>query len=130
MTFAESFHAWLDSSLSADIPDAVVAFSFNLYEESFVEGAKFGVELIGSNHFDATNSDWACEEIWQPSVRSIHVPVVFSGEYWEGALDAVQRLIQAKLASGDQASSAPTSRQGIGVGFVDGELNVLWSRNK
>ena len=51
---------WIDSILNTDIPDNIVAFCFNLYEED--EG-NYSMELVGTDWFDLEDEDWACNEI-------------------------------------------------------------------
>ncbi len=51
---------WIDGVLSADIPDEVVAFCFNLYE---TDDDSWGMGLVGTGRFDPDDQDWACDEI-------------------------------------------------------------------
>lgn len=126
MSFPEEFNSWLDRAIQSGVPASVKAFSFNLFEPAFVEGVKFGVEVIGASQFDECNSDWACDEIWEPNERRLNIPLSFSGETWDECLSKVQYLIQNFLAADSATARALKSREGIGVGFVDGDLNVLW----
>ena len=126
MTFEERFTKWLDESLAQGVPSSVQAFSFNLYEPAHVEGVKFSVELIGAGHFDKSAPDWACDEVWQPIPRGIGIPLSFSGASWRQCLNAVQGQILAVLRSKSTAAAVLASKQAIGVGFVDGDLNVIW----
>ena len=87
---------------------------------------KFGVEVIGTSEFSPDDQDWACEEIWEPKHRQLNIPVSFSGESWEQCLVVIQSLIEVFLAKDNRAAIILKSRLGIGVGFVDGDLNLVW----
>lgn len=127
MNFPVQFHEWLSSALLASVPDQVAAFSFNLFEPALVEGVRFGVELVGAENFDPEDSDWACEEIWAAEPRELHIPVAFSGEDWEECLQKMNALLQSELEHQGGASSVLKSRRAVALGFVDGDLQIVWS---
>lgn len=126
MSFQEQFSAWLDNALRDGVPDSVKAFSFNLDEPASINDVKFGVELIGASEFDEDDPDWACEEVWEPVQRRLNIPLSFSGESWEACMAAVRSLIQATLDADGAAAQVLKSRQAVAVGFVDGDLQVIW----
>ena len=49
---------WIDKVLDQEIPNTVVAFCFNLYEES---DGSWAMELVGTERFDPEDEDWACD---------------------------------------------------------------------
>jgi len=124
MDFESDFATWLASSLSQCIPDSVIAFSFNLYEPAMVDGVKFGIELIGSGEFDANDPDWACDEIWEPEIRGVNIPITYSGEAWEECLQKLKALVILELDSPE--TEILKSRRGVGIGFVGGDLEIIW----
>lgn len=126
MQFEDIFLAWLDESLAEPIPASVVAFSFNLFQPAFVENVKFGIELIGAGNFDENDPDWPCDEVWEASVRGINVPVEFSGEDWEECLSIMKRLVLQYVESNSPAGRRLLDSSGIAIGFVDGDLEVIW----
>ena len=126
MSFPDAFNAWLDRAVVDGVPQSVEAFSFNLFEPARARDAKFGVELIGAGEFSSTNVDWACEEVWEPTDRRLNIPLSFSGETWEECLLAIQSLVQTALAADTTTARILKSRQGVGIGFVDGDLSVVW----
>jgi hypothetical protein len=128
INFEEEFNIWLEDSLSISVPTNVKAFSFNLYETAFEEDFKFGIELIGAERFDRTDEDWACEEIWEPIQRRISIPVLYSGENWEECLQKFNSLVTKFVSSEGKAALVLKSRDGIGIGFVDGNLEIIWER--
>lgn len=127
MSFPEQFEDWLLEAFASEVPEEVKAFSFNLYEPAFVDDVKFGMKVVGTSQFDLINPDWACEEVWEPNHRRLNIPVAFSGESWEQCLVAIQSIVQAFLAKDNRITDILKSRLGIGVGFVDGDLNIVWT---
>jgi hypothetical protein len=126
MSFDESFKAWLRKSLDTVVPESVRAFSFNLYEAGS-DDSPFGVELIGSPHFDVEDSDWACEEIWEATPRRLPIPATFSTNSWQTCLANVKALVLRALQDKTVGEILQT-REGIAVGFVDGDLDLVWQR--
>jgi len=127
MNFEESFCAWLGESVSEPIPTSVKAFAFNLFEYPETPTVKFGVELIGAGSFDLADPDWACDEVWEPSCRRLEIPTSFSSQAWEDCLDRVKGLVLGCLES---QLHGPLLKRGeaVGLGFVDGDLNLVWHR--
>ena len=124
MSFDDSFKAWLRQSLDTVIPESVRAFSFNLYE-SGDDDSPFGVDLIGSPHFDVEDGDWACEEVWEATPRWLPIPATFSTNSWQMCLANVKALVLRALE--DKAIGETfRAREGIAVGFVDGDLDLVW----
>ncbi len=126
MTFEEDFKVWLTDSVRTAIPASVRAFSFNLCELDN-DGSSFGVELIGSSEFDIEDGDWACNEVWAATPRMLEIPVAFSSRSWEGCIAAVKRLVIAAIAA-DGAGKILQTREAVAVGFVDGDLDLVWHR--
>ncbi len=128
MNFEEQFAAWLHESLAEDIPSDVEAFCFNLYEPAGQRDVKFGIELIGAGRFDETDPDWPCDEVWEPQRRGISIPRAYSGEDWEQCLGKLKALLERQLA-GSLPGVAPLKRaRGIGIGFVDGDVEIVWKQ--
>jgi len=124
--FEEIFKNWLEESLKSDIPENVEAFSFNLDESAPLDGYEFGIELIGAERFDADDEDWACDEIWEPTKRRIFIPVSYSGESWEECLHTMKELAIKFLQTDSPAAKKLKSKKGVGIGFVDGNLELIW----
>lgn len=127
MNFPAQFKEWLSSALQPPVPDEVRAFSFNLFEPALVDGVRFGVELVGAEAFDPENTDWVCEEVWAAQPRKLNIPVAFSGDHWEECLEMMKALLQSVLEEQAGISKALKSRQAVALGFVDGDLCVIWS---
>lgn len=57
----KAFEKWVDATLSADLPEGIEAFCFNLYDDG---KGQWSAEIIGAASFDPGNSDWACDEVF------------------------------------------------------------------
>jgi len=126
MDFEQEFQNWLEQGLKSESPTEITAFSFNLFEPALVDGVKFGVELIGAGEFDENDPDWACDEVWEPEQRQLNIPVEYSGDSWEICLERMKKLIIVTLQSNQSFVSKLKERKGVGVGFVDGDLEIVW----
>ena len=114
---------WLDYSLTQKIPDEVMAFCFNLYDDG---NGKWSMELIGSSSFDLDNPDWPCEEVTDFNTREN--PFVWSSSSnWDGALNEMIKTVREYLQAGKYADLLK-SRSGVGIGFVDGDIEVLFHK--
>ena len=118
--FESKFFKWLNKSV-CNAPQTVVAFSFNLYDND----SDFSIELVGTDRFDADDADWACEEIYSPRKRMIDIPSSFAGTEWEACLDKIRQLIIRFINSDEPGATILNQSQGIGVGFVDGDLLLI-----
>ncbi|PQO40983.1 hypothetical protein [Blastopirellula marina] len=128
LPFEDQFRNWLRASLSDGPPADVVGFAFNLYEPGDDPDSKFGVELVGADEFKLHDSDWPCEEIWEPNTRGLHIPRNYSGDDWEGCLAKLRELLKEVLAGDSVAAQTLRSVEGVGLGFVDGDLEIVWHR--
>lgn len=125
MDFSLQFRNWLDAAAS-QASQSIAAFSFNLYEPVRVPGVKFGIELIGARTFSPHDHDWPCDEIWSPAPRGIDIPEHFSGADWEDCLDKAKALVADYLTS--TSGHWLQAGEAVGIGFVDGDLEVIWAR--
>ena len=126
MDFENEYVTWLTSGLNEEVPIEVKAFSLNLFEPALIDGVKFGIELIGAERFDPLDEDWACDEIWNPSLRRLNIPIQYSGENWEECLEKMKALTNDFLDTQSIAAQVLQSKEGVGIGFVDGNLDILW----
>jgi hypothetical protein len=117
----QSFATWTDKILSQQIPAEVVAFSFNLYEGTLT----FDVQITGAPSFDAADQDWACDVIFSSGEDLFSIPRALVGNRWEVAFELVRGWSENYLKSGSMASILRAS-DGVGVGFVDGDIELIW----
>ncbi len=115
----EQFAKWLDGFLDHGMTE-VVALNFNLYEDG---NDRWSIEVIGTSYFDEEDDDWACDAIlsytehleWQRKTD------------WETVLEEVQELIRMYLERGEH-SDLMKEYQAVAVGFVDGDLEIVYKR--
>lgn len=128
LPFEDQFRNWLRESLSDGAPEDVVGFAFNLYEPGDDPNSKFAVELVGTDEFQHHDSDWPCAEIWEPKTRGLHIPLDYSSDDWEECLTQLREVVKEVLAGDSVAAQTLRSVEGVGLGFVDGDLEILWQR--
>jgi hypothetical protein len=126
MSFETDFTTWLTKVAEQAFPDTVKAFCFNLNEPAGKKDVKFGIELVGTASFAKDDPDWACDEAWSPQPRSIHIPLDYSGKTWEECLEKMKELVERTLLPETPATSRLKKSEGIGIGFVDGDLEIIW----
>lgn len=114
---------WLDDALSQNIPENVEAFCFNLYDDG--ENG-WSMELVGTQRFDTEDADWPCDEVTAFGTRK--KPYVWQqNAEWNTVQEEMTSLIKKYLAMGKHAKIL-TNRKGVGIGFVDGDITLLYSK--
>ena len=91
---------------------------YKLYDDG---NGQWSVELVGTSSFDKDDSDWACNEVFD--TRNNPLKWKSKGS-WEKVLSSVRSHLETYLKNGKHASLL-RSQQGIGLGFVDGDLIIL-----
>lgn len=110
---------WIDNILSKELPSEIRALNFNLYEE---ENDLWSMELVGTSSFDLIDEDWACDEIFDTREVPIRWEQIAP---WEEVLEEMSGLINQYLEKGKYAEKIK-AYQGVGIGFVDGDLKLLY----
>lgn len=118
---------WLDHLLEdvseTGIPDEVTAFGFNLYDDG---DHNWSMELVGTSEFDVDNEDWLCEEVTDFGTRE--EPFQWSRKAeWDEILNDIICVLKEYLKSGKHGAVLK-KKSGIGVGFVDGDVEILYVR--
>lgn len=117
----DGFFGWLDAVLAGGLPAGIKAINFNLYDEG---GGKWSVELVGTSAFDESSSDWACREVY----TTRDTPFVLMKESdWKTVESLFVSLLEKYLDGGKYASALKKYRA-VGVGFVDGDLHILYKK--
>ena len=109
---------WLDDVMQITIPDDVVAFCFNLYEDT---NKTWTLELIGASSFDTNDSDWACDEVFTTRDNPL---TWHDDKEWQEVLMETIKMLKDYLEKG-KYGRALKERQGLAVGFVNGDLTLL-----
>ena len=113
----KEFTEWLDEHLPTALPPEVKGLSFNLNENA----DSFSIELVGTEEFNEEDPDWACEEIWEPAKRKIELSI--SGD-WSDCLEKMKSVALDYLINGRKKEIFDTV-EGVGIGFVDGDLEII-----
>lgn len=116
----ENFNAWLDKILKEDFSDDMVAVNFNLYEH---RDDNWSMEFIGTSRFDEEDEDWACDAVVSSHERFFIVAVTS----WEVILNDAIIFLNNYLDVGKYADKLK-AYQAVGVGFVDGNISILFKR--
>lgn len=115
------FEKWINNSFAEIIPKEVVALNFNIYEDS---NAKWSLEVVGTSSFDEEDDDWACDEITDFNTRE--TPFYWVEEtVWIEVLSEIKGLIQKYLENGKYSEKMKRTN-GIGCGFVDGDIEIIY----
>lgn len=118
---------WLDDVLEnmseTGIPTEVIAFGFNLYDEG---NGNWSMELIGASEFDTDNEDWLCNEVTDFNTRDNPFQW-YKKAKWEEILDDITDFLKRYLRNEIYADILK-AKSGIGVGFVDGNIRILYSK--
>ena len=113
---------WIDSIFANSLPEEIIAIAFNLYEEG---DNQWSVEMVGSGSFDAENPDWACDEVFY---TRDNLQSWMQNAVWEEILQEVTDKIKKYLETGKYAEQIK-SYAGVGVGFVDGDITIVYQNN-
>lgn len=112
---------WLDNVLETDIPNEVIAFGFNIYDDG---NYNWSMELIGTSEFDIDSEDWLCNEVTDFNTRNN----LFQWKQkasWEEILNHITGILKEYFKNGKYADVLK-AKLGIGVGFVDGNVVILY----
>lgn len=116
-----AFFKWIDSILMNELNSDIKAINFNLYEDA---DNKWSIELVGTLSFDRNNDDWACDELF--ATRDNPFIIVCQSD-WKSMETYFIDLVRNYISSGKYAGKLK-SYQAIGIGFVDGDLHILYER--
>ena len=114
---------WLDNALNQEIPDEVVALCFNLYEDG---NNKWSMEIVGTDRFDVEDEDWCCDEVTDFGTRN-NCYTWEEAKKWNEILSEITSLLKDYLVSGKYAKLLK-EKCGIGVGFVDGDIEIIYQK--
>ncbi|MBD5137345.1 MAG: hypothetical protein HDT39_15565 [Lachnospiraceae bacterium] len=119
----KDFNKWIDTVLEKDLPPETVAVAFNLYEDG---DNNWSVELVGTSIFDANDEDWVCDEVFDTRDNPFEWNQDIS---WEDVLEEVTDILKKYLEEGKHADKLKMY-QGVGVGFVDGNVWILYQNEQ
>ena len=122
------FYSWIDEVLARPVPCSTEAFHFNLYEGS----DSVHVQLVGADTFapgeNPSTDYWPGAETFSTGEDIFEIPFSVAGNDWSEWLQTVVDLVTSYLAEG-AGSEVLRSKSGVGLGFVDGDMHVVWQRD-
>ena len=119
----DNFAKWVDGVFEREIPDDVVALSFNIYEE-WSDKMDWSVVVVGTSSFDKDDQDWACDETTDFGTRDNLFWWVEDTTYRYVEREVKKALLRY-LKVGRHADKIK-ALQGVGTGFVDGDLKLVY----
>lgn len=119
----DELSTWLDHVLDQAIPNEVVAFCFNLYEDGH---NRWSMEVVGTDYFDADDGDWGCDEVTDFGTRE-NCYTWEAAKEWDEILNEIISHLKSYLESGTYAALLK-EKSGIGVGFVDGDIEIIYQQ--
>lgn len=123
MEVYKDFSSWLDNAMSGGIPKESAAAYFCLYEEHGEH--LWGVQLICTDDFNPDDDDWACYETFTTGEDLFRWDTDME---WEDAQNTAEKLVEKYLSEG-KYSETLKALHGVGVGFDDGDITILY-KNK
>ncbi|MGY4828213.1 hypothetical protein ACVNIS_06525 [Sphaerotilaceae bacterium SBD11-9] len=111
--------------MSAQLPEGIAAFHFNLYE---LVGAH-AIEIVGCPTYDPNDSEWACDDIFMSDAPRFTLSYEEAGSHWEQGLASAIDLLATYLASGSAGAARMKESEAVSIGFVDGDLHLVWARD-
>jgi hypothetical protein len=113
--------AWADRALGQGVPSGTVGFHFNLYEG--IDSVH--VQLTGIDSFFTEPEYWPGNETFTTGEDIFEVPFSIAGATWQDWLVSLKALVSSYIANGEK-SVVLRKYQVVGIGFVDGDMYVLW----
>lgn len=90
------------------------------------------MQLLGTEAFvsgeDPTTDYWPSSETFSTGEDILEVPFSPAGPDWEAGLNTLTAPLNDYLAEGSESDVLPNSK-GVGMGFVNGDMHVLWQRD-
>ena len=116
--------SWIDGLALEQVSDDVIAFCFNLYDGCNDED--WSMELIGTDSFDADDSDWACGEVSDFGSRDGELKWK-KNTNWESVQMEMAAVLSQYLHKGKFAGVLK-EKAAVAVGFTDGDLEILFTK--
>lgn len=118
------FENWLDNLLeNNDMPADTKAFNFNLYDEC---NNVYGIQIIASDRFDVDDDEWACYELWSSEEDIFCISADDENDKsGQQAQKFITEMVADYLENGKYKNILLDSN-GIGIGFVDGDIDIIF----
>ncbi|WP_434799153.1 hypothetical protein [Terrisporobacter vanillatitrophus] len=120
----KKFYAWLNNHLEK-MPLNVIALNFNLYEGEY---KTYDIQLIGSDIFNEEDDDWACDEIFSTEESLFSIPIYDDISDWRESMTFIKEMIKEYMKVGEYSNKL-IQLQAVGLGFVDGDIELIYLNN-
>ena len=111
---------WIEAEVNHISSNEIIEICFNLYEDGNDE---WSLEIVGTNSFDMRDADWACAEVYTTREHPYRWHQITT---WDKVLQEVREELIAYLQCDTKQAKKLVSYQGIGLGFVDGDMQILY----
>ena len=119
-----NFTSWLNEILKNPLPENSKGINFYLYEEE--NQNTYGIQFVATKSFDLNDDDWACDDIFSSGENMYFFT---NKNNWEQILKEIELNIKDYLDK-ENESTVLKNYEGIGLGFVDGDLIILYKKEK
>lgn len=115
----DALAAWFRRVVATEAPaSTVIAFNLGLFE---TEGGMTAY-LMGAEHFDPDDPNWACDQAFTPRERYLTLLPRRSEATWQEVLGLAREALRAFIQSPEGRSSFLGKAEAVTVGFDDGNL--------
>lgn len=121
----KAFNSWVHDAMPATSIEGLKAFCFNIFEDD----TTFLVELIATATYDIEDElcDWACDEIWSSGDVMFILPHAEVGTAWEEVQETICIFVEDLIETECPASDFLQKSQAVAVGFIDGDIELVWN---
>ena len=117
----QEFYKWLDQILCNPFSNNVIAINFNLYEDG---NNIWSIELVGTKSFTPDDSNWACDEVM--SFRDKPYTIKNTDDF--KMIEDLFTSFLIKYLNNGRYANVLKQYMGIGIGFVDGDLKIIYQK--
>lgn len=118
----DDFEKWLNRIIEENPDISGEGVVFNLYEDADLH---WSIQLVTTSYVDLDDEDWKCDETFTTGED------LFTWKQetdWEEILELSIETVKQYLKKGKYADCLK-SYQAAGIGFVDGDLEILYTKN-
>lgn len=119
----DSVVKFIDEALSNSVPAETKGFILNLYDDG---DNNWALEIVATSRYDKEDPDWGCDELDDFGTRDNPFTWEKEADYYE-IMQEMCGYLSDYLCSGKYADTLKAA-DGVGMGFVDGELAVLYEK--
>lgn len=101
------------------VPSNIVALNFGLFNSE----KGYCIYLIGSEHYDETDDDWACDVDFEPKEKYLEITDAdVQNMSWEKFQNDVVQIISDYICQTTVCDSSLFFNRVVTIGFDDGDL--------